>query len=765
MAIGLLATLLLLGVVLDPSRADVPEIPGKIVYIRDGNVWTAKANGNDPRKLTTTGDCSAPRWSPDGTKIMYIQCGHGTAYVGDVWVTDTNGNNGKKLTTSGDCTEASWSPDGTTILYRRELWDSGKTLEETTQEDTPYTQLWCYDLSSRSARRLLPDRNPCSPSWSPDGKWIAFLRSTETNSFKLEIVSPSGSGRRALANTERFNDVSSIAWSPSGNRIYCGYGNLTSRSGIEAFELPDLSPPGIIYRSSSGNIEYLQCLDEKNIAFLERSWSGEDFTITIINLNVETKKSNSVYSQTKNAVRGACFLGDINKFWIEEWYKEKGVAYYSNSRLKLIVNGKTAGTIEGQQVRWACGKPSVSACPQQVLSPVTGDFEVVSSLEKCTDTKWCFNQHKSPADFNPQIGHIPGGGIGGADDTYAWDINLNTPTRDSDEGKPVYAVAKGIVTQAYGGRDASAYGAVLIGHPPESPTWWSGYLHMTNIRVRPDDEVDENTVLGKISSTGIPARYKNNHLHFVVYRAQNAIGGLISFDVEIIPRTPSSAERIDWKEYRLGALSFSVPPDWNVSDSKVNYEDHVPGYEAWSDIIWYRFFDNNRGGPYFIYAGSGPKDAEPGEYGIVHYGSNGGQIEEPGTTSRIISITHPGRLVDSFKADVAGRQVTVCLLRFPERTDRPIEGVAYITYSFALFEAGKRYTFNLISADPAFQRTIFQDFLSRIRLSPETGATPSSEAIPKSETGAARPQSLPLTPTGATWSPLSAKPRDRAARG
>jgi hypothetical protein len=79
------------------------------------------------------------------------------------------------------------------------------------------------------------------------------------------------------------------------------------------------------------------------------------------------------------------------------------------------------------------------AGPSQVLSPVDGPLEVVSTLGDCSNTLWCFNQHQTG-------GHVTGGGICGADDTYAWDANLNTPSHDSDYNQPVYAVAPGIVT-------------------------------------------------------------------------------------------------------------------------------------------------------------------------------------------------------------------------------------------------------------------------------------------------------------------------------
>ena len=63
---------------------------GTIAYFKpspedplDGDIWLADADGTDARRLAR-GELLAPRWSPDGTKIAYVDRGRGGTYVVDV---------------------------------------------------------------------------------------------------------------------------------------------------------------------------------------------------------------------------------------------------------------------------------------------------------------------------------------------------------------------------------------------------------------------------------------------------------------------------------------------------------------------------------------------------------------------------------------------------------------------------------------------------------------------------------------------------------
>ena len=130
-----------------------------------------------------------------------------------------------KLTqvTSGSCSEsdADWSPDGRMIVF-----SSNREQEP----DASYkTDLWIVASDSPDKGRTLlrltnDDRVKSNPTWSPDGRSIAFLSAEDGvyGSPQVAVISASGGPARILTGSLD-HWVDSFRWSADGQWIYFVY--------------------------------------------------------------------------------------------------------------------------------------------------------------------------------------------------------------------------------------------------------------------------------------------------------------------------------------------------------------------------------------------------------------------------------------------------------------------------------------------------------------------------------------------------------------
>jgi Tol biopolymer transport system component len=80
------------------------------------DIWVMDDNGENKIQLTITPwNEFAPRWSPDGEKIVYYS-NHSGNY--DIWIMNSDGSNQTSLTShSSTDKEPTWTPDGSKILF------------------------------------------------------------------------------------------------------------------------------------------------------------------------------------------------------------------------------------------------------------------------------------------------------------------------------------------------------------------------------------------------------------------------------------------------------------------------------------------------------------------------------------------------------------------------------------------------------------------------------------------------------------------------
>lgn len=140
-----------------------------------------------------------------------------------ICVVRTDGTGAKRLTQGIATTDPTWSPDGEQIAFTRH--ETGGEFSQSTQDD-----LFVMDADASDQRQVTQDvagQSSFKPTWSPDGKQIAFLRSDAvfvTSPMRygdLFIVNLDGSEATRLT---RGKLVSGPAWSPDGQLIAMAMG-------------------------------------------------------------------------------------------------------------------------------------------------------------------------------------------------------------------------------------------------------------------------------------------------------------------------------------------------------------------------------------------------------------------------------------------------------------------------------------------------------------------------------------------------------------
>lgn len=248
--------LLTLPVLNDPQ---ISPDGSRIVYTvttidRDANayrthLWIASTDGGQPWQLTTAASRdTAPRWSPDGTRIAFVSDRSGEKQV---HVIPTRGGEARALT-SGKIAPSDlvWSPDARWIAFvgkppapeapnasdvrvisRLRYKQDGEGYW-----DGRWKQVFAVPPEGGTVRQVTQgDFDHLTPAWAPDGSRIAYAGNPDADAdltniadvwtmpFSATASDGAGTPRRL---TRGLGPAQSPAWSPDGTHIaYLGHDN------------------------------------------------------------------------------------------------------------------------------------------------------------------------------------------------------------------------------------------------------------------------------------------------------------------------------------------------------------------------------------------------------------------------------------------------------------------------------------------------------------------------------------------------------------
>jgi len=165
----------------------------------DNDIWMTSWDGATTIHVTSSPESeSTPRWSPDGRYLAFLS-GRQEGKGAQIWLLDRRGGEAQRVTQlKGGVSEFAWSPDSKRMALVVDEETDSIARKDTAEHKTPKpividrynfkrdvagylgskrSHLSLFDVETKKTITLTSTlEDDESPSWSPDGRTIAFVR-------------------------------------------------------------------------------------------------------------------------------------------------------------------------------------------------------------------------------------------------------------------------------------------------------------------------------------------------------------------------------------------------------------------------------------------------------------------------------------------------------------------------------------------------------------------------------------------------------------
>ncbi|SEC04050.1 amidohydrolase family protein [Terriglobus roseus] len=201
----------------EATNAQVTVSPDGKTILADfqGLIYSLPMAGGTAKRLTQPfQEASHPDWSKVGD-IVALQCYAGGTF--HIWTMKPDGTGLKQVTFGhGDDREPRISPDGKTIVFTSDR--AFKTGADGSSQGS--YDIWTVPVAGGEPTQITKsDADEFGPSWSPDGKKIAFVSGVGLTATSVQAIDVANGKQVELLKVGGANRVEAPSWSPDAKHL------------------------------------------------------------------------------------------------------------------------------------------------------------------------------------------------------------------------------------------------------------------------------------------------------------------------------------------------------------------------------------------------------------------------------------------------------------------------------------------------------------------------------------------------------------------